>query len=362
MEPNEITRRGFLAKAAIGATALIVGETASGSDGSPQAQPPSPRAEDRDTLCIALLQMASAITHPDATPPWNMIMMDAASVRERQEKNVQIAEASCRRAAALGADIALFPEMWSIGYAMFDVKEPNAKEAWQRLAVGVDSAYVRHFISLARELNMAIGVTYLQKWDPAPRNTVSLIARSGEIVLTYAKVHTCDFTTEAAICPGDGFPVCELDTRVGPVKVGCMICYDFQFPESSRILMLNGAELILNPVATGMPEIYSDQVKVRAFDNAVAVALTNYANLPFDGNSVAYDAAGRRLVEPFSGGEECIQIARLNLRELREYRKKTIFGNAFRRPRKYNRMTEDDVDPVFARNDSFGHPFDRQTR
>jgi predicted amidohydrolase len=291
-----------------------------------------------------------------------MIKMDAASVKERQERNIQIAEASCREAAAQGADLALFPEMWNIGYAMFDEKQPGAREAWLGLAVDADGAYVRHFASLARELGIAIAVTYLQKWNPAPRNAVSVISRSGEVVLTYAKVHTCDFSDEAALTAGDDFPVCDLDTRVGPVKVGCMICFDFQFPESSRILMLNGAEVILVPVATGLPDMYTDQVKVRAFDNAVAVAVANYANLPFDGGSVAYDARGYGLVQPLSEGVECVQIARLNLRELREYRKQTIFGNAFRRPRKYKRMIADDVDPVFARDDFLGRPFDRRVR
>ncbi len=46
---------------------------------------------------------------------------------------------------------------------------------------------------------MAIALTYLERWPAgAPRNTVSLIGRRGEIVLTYAKVHTCDFSLESA--------------------------------------------------------------------------------------------------------------------------------------------------------------------
>jgi predicted amidohydrolase len=362
MEQNEITRRGFLARAAIGATALIVGDHRSAGATAAVSPVLMAKGGDGETLNIALLQMTSAITHPEATPPWNMIKMDTASVRERQERNIQIAEAACREAAAQGADIALFPEMWNIGYAMFDEKKPGAREDWLGLAVDADSAYVRHFASLAKELNMAIAATYLQKWNPAPRNAVSVISRTGEIAMTYAKVHTCDFSDEAALAPGDEFPVCELDTRVGPVRVGCMICFDFQFPESSRILMLNGAEVILVPVATGLPDMYTDQVKVRAFDNAVAVAVANYANFPFDGGSVAYDAKGYGLVQPLSEGVELVQIARLNLRELREYRKETIFGNAFRRPRKYKEMVADNVAPAFARNDFLGRPFDRQVR
>ena len=149
MEKNEVTRRGFLARAAIGATALIVGEKLS-ADTAPGSQASMPAAGGADELKIALLQMTSAITHPEASPPWNMIKLDAASVRERQDKNIQIAEAACRQAAAQGADIALFPEMWNIGYAMFDEKKPGAREEWLGLAVDADSAYVRHFASLAK--------------------------------------------------------------------------------------------------------------------------------------------------------------------------------------------------------------------
>jgi predicted amidohydrolase len=359
---SEITRRGFLAKAALGATAAIMGEGLAAGGTVAVSPLPTVQNGDGDTLNVALLQMTSAIANPGAASPWDTIVVDADFVKSRQERNVAIAEAHCRKAAALGADIALLPEMWNIGYSLFDGKQPHALERWQGLATESDGAYVRHFVSLARELNMAIAVTYLQNWDPAPRNAVSVLSRSGEIALTYAKVHTCDFMAEAAVSPGSDFPVCNLDTRIGPVRVGCMICFDFQFPESARILMLNGAELILCPVATGMPELYCDQVKVRAFENAVAVAVANYANLPFDGNSVAFDAAGRSLVEPVSNGVDCVQVARLSLHELRECRKATIFGNAFRRPRKYGRLVSDDVDPVFARTDSLGRPFDRQSR
>ncbi len=69
---------------------------------------------------------------------------------------------------------------------------------------------------------MAIAVTYLERWPDAPRNTLSLIDRHGEVALTYAKVHTCDFSLEAALTPGDGFRVCQLDTRAGPVQVGAI--------------------------------------------------------------------------------------------------------------------------------------------
>src|SRR5918911_1601127 len=98
-------------------------------------------------------------------------------------------EVFCRRARAARADIALFPEMWSIGMTPFDKAREGERERWQAQAIGRDDPFIAHFRSLARELGMAIALTYLEKWDGAPRDTVSLLDRHGEIVLTYAKVH-----------------------------------------------------------------------------------------------------------------------------------------------------------------------------
>jgi predicted amidohydrolase len=116
---------------------------------------------------------------------------------------------------------------------------------------------------------MAIALTYLEHWNGAPRNTVALIDRHSETVLTYAKVHTCDFDKESALTPGSDFYVCELDTKQGKVKVGAMICFDREFPESARILMLKGAEITLIPNACDLEENRIAQLKARAFENMI---------------------------------------------------------------------------------------------
>src|SRR5437868_239237 len=61
----------------------------------------------------------------------------------------------CRRASAMGADIALFPEMWSVGMMFFDPKQEGARERWQALAVSRDDSFITHFRNLAVELRMA---------------------------------------------------------------------------------------------------------------------------------------------------------------------------------------------------------------
>ena len=98
---------------------------------------------------------------------------------------------------------------------------------------------------------MAIALTYLggtlARCAPVTEY-LSFIDRHGDIQLTYAKVHTCDFgLMEVALTPGDDFYVCDLDTAKGTVKVGAMICFDREFPESARILMLKGGGAYFDP-------------------------------------------------------------------------------------------------------------------
>src|SRR3954467_5282211 len=176
--------------------------------------------------------------------------------------------APCRDAAGRGADVALFPEMWQIGYTL---PPPEA------LATPADGPFVGHFRALARELELAIVITYLQRWDGPPRNAATVIDRHGEIVFTYAKVHTCDFGLEGAMTSGEHFRVGELDTAGGPVRIGAMICFDREFPESARLLMLGGAEIILTPNACVLDEERRGQFRARAFENMVGVAMANYS-------------------------------------------------------------------------------------
>jgi predicted amidohydrolase len=274
-------------------------------------------------------------------------------------------ELHCRRAKALGADIALFPEMWSIGMTFFDQKQEGERERWQAHAISRDDSFIQHFQNLARELKLAIALTYLEKWAGAPRNSVSLIDRHGKIVLTYAKVHTCEFDVEAALTPGDAFPVCNLDTEQGEVKIGFMICYDREFPESARILMLGGAELILTPNACDLETHRLSQFRTRAYENMVGVAMTNYAAPQNNGHSVAFDAVAfdegkvpTEDGEPIetliieAGRNEDVYIASFDMERIRAYRERETWGNAYRRPRLYESLTATEVNPPFVRRDA----------
>lgn len=290
--------------------------------------------------------------------------------------NLVAGEAACRRAKAVGADIALFPEMWSNGYTSavapelaeedvyrhperwsgvrrFDLPEPAA--VWGGEAITRDSPFVTRFRELAAELELAIALTYLERWEGAPRNTVSLIDRHGRIVLTQAKVHVCAFALpEAALTPDDSFAVCALDTAVGEVVTGAMICYDREFPESARALMLAGAELVLTPNACELEANRLSQFRTRAYENMTGVALANYAG-PGLGHSVAFDGiafgdSGSRDMLLIEAGERPgVYPASFDLEALRDYRRRETWGDAFRRPVAYSSLTAPETRDPFVR-------------
>ena len=204
-------------------------------------------------------------------------------LKENLEKGI----VCCKKAKEKGTDIALFPEMWSNGYHIYN----RPVDEWKKEAISIDSDFINAFGTLAKQLNMAIGITLLEKYKNAPRNSLVLFDRYGELKLVYAKVHTCDFDVERNLTAGEDFFVTTLDTSCGKVKIGAMICYDREFPESTRILMLKGAELILVPNACPMEINRLSQLRARAFENMLAIATCNYPKTVPDcnGNSSVFD-------------------------------------------------------------------------
>lgn len=193
------------------------------------------------------------------------------------EENLQKGLAVCREAKAKGADIALFPEMWSNGYRLHD--RPVAQ--WQSEAIPVDGAFVSAFSDLAKELGMAICITLLEQFAPAPRNTAVLIDRFGKMQSIYAKVHTCDFDVERNLTPGDGF-------NAG----GC----DCNYPAGV-------------PDCNGGSSVFDGVVYVPELDHSRDTCLLQ------------------------ADEKEDVYLAELDLDQLRAYRQREVHGNAYRRPK-----------------------------
>lgn len=273
------------------------------------------------------------------------------------EGNLRKGIVACRTAKERGADIALFPEMFSCGYDIYE----RLPQVWTKDALSSQSDFVQSFAHLAKELSMAIGITFLEKGTDAPYNSMILFDRHGEEKLHYAKVHTCDFGAEKYLAQGSGFFVADIDTKIGSVKLGAMICYDREFPESARLLMLGGAEVVLVPNACPMEINRLSQLRGRAYENMMGIATCNYpASVPdcnghssvFDGVAYLPELSGSRDTCILEADEdEGIYMAALDMELLRTYRKSEVHGNAYRRPLLYGKLTENSVFEPFVRHD-----------
>ena len=258
----------------------------------------------------------------------------------------------CIKAKKENPDIILFPEMYNCGYKFDDLSIS---------AINKNDDFILKFKELAKQLNLAIGITYLLNDNNKYKNTITLFDRFGEEVYTYSKVHTCDFGDEKVLTRGDDFYVKTLNTKIVNIKVGSMICYDREFPESARIMMLKGAELLLVPNACPMEINRLSQLRGRAYENMLAIATCNYPSPHPDcnGNSSIFD--GVAYFEGFSGSrdtcvlqaptEEGIYIGEIDLEMLRKYREEEVHGNSYRVPNKYKLLIDETVNYPFIRED-----------
>ena len=271
---------------------------------------------------------------------------------DNQNDNLKKGIEYCIKAKKETPDIILFPEMYNCGYKFDDLSIS---------AINKNDDFILKFKELAKQLNLAIGITYLLNDNNKYKNTITLFDRFGEEIYTYSKVHTCDFGDEKVLTRGDDFYVKTLNTKIGNIKVGSMICYDREFPESARIMMLKGAELLLVPNACPMEINRLSQLRGRAYENMLAIATCNYPSPHPDcnGNSSIFD--GVAYFEGFSGSrdtcvlqaptEEGIYIGEIDLEMLRKYREEEVHGNSYRVPNKYKLLIDETVNYPFIRED-----------
>ncbi len=261
-----------------------------------------------------------------------------------REANLRSGLDACLKAKALGADLALFPELWSTGYEF--------SQDMAALAIDEDSDFIRAFAAEAARLGLAIGLTYLGHGLKAPRNSFILFDRRGRTVLRYDKVHCCSFSLEECLEAGTDFPVCDLDCAEARVRLGAMICFDREFPESARVLALRGAEIILVPNACQLEDHRLQQLRTRAFENMVGIACANYPEPKANGHSIALhpmafdkDGLSRELCIVEAGPNPGIILARFDIDAIREYRSREVWGSAYRKPEAYGPL----LDPLLKK-------------
>ena len=91
-------------------------------------------------------------------------LLPEGSLTENMNKGIK----ACREAKERGADIALFPEMWSTGYRFL-----HDMESLRKLAISEESSFIKRVSETASELDMAIAITFLEEHEPKLHKAVS---------------------------------------------------------------------------------------------------------------------------------------------------------------------------------------------
>jgi len=226
------------------------------------------------------------------------------------DANLAYVRAALPRVAAQGANLAVLPEMWSSGFAYKNLNELALHTA----------GIVEELQALSRELKLVIVGSMPEPNGDKVFNTIYVID-NGAIAGVYRKIHLFSLLGEdRAFSGGDSWLLA--DTSIG--KVGVIICYDLRFPELSRRLAVEGAQVICVPAQWPKPrqEHWRTLLRARAIENQLYVVSCNacgiIGKLDLFGMSLIIDPKGELLGE--MGENEGEIIAPLDIQVMNEWR------------------------------------------
>ena len=246
--------------------------------------------------------------------------------------NIQNAKKLTRQAANDGAQIILIQELFESVY--FPCL--NKPEEFTMAKPYKDNPLLQEMSALARELSVVLPTSFFEKDNNTYYNSPAVIDADGSISEPYRKSHIPDgpgYEEKYYFHPGNtGFKVFE--TKYAKIGVG--ICWDQWFPEASRIMALNGAELLFYPTAIGSepdtPELDSRDswqlvMQGHSAANTLPVIASNRIgtetnekfSMTFYGSSFITDGTGVKVKECSRDKEEYI-IHKFDLDSLQEHR------------------------------------------
>ena len=279
--------------------------------------------------------------------PYNIACMQTniAIVNDPSEKEKIVAENlhRCMELAKEAVDrnhakLLVYPEFFLQGFAY-----NRSLEDWLDICLTVPGPETDAMGRRAKELGVYMAGAVLEvdpAWPGRWFNCSFIISDEGKVILKYRKLNGSNlggvltYTTPGDVYdeyiekhgPDSFFPV--VDTPLG--KLGSLICFDVNFPETARCLALNGAEVLIHP--TGEPHgghrsSWECARRARAYENNVyfctanqgSVSNTGMPNFRSRGYSeiLSYDG---KVMSVCDGVGEAIISARIDIGALRYHR------------------------------------------
>jgi N-carbamoylputrescine amidase len=261
-----------------------------------------------------------------------------------QESMIKAHEEYARRAAAEGAKVICFQELF-YGPYFCQVQDPK----FYAYAESIPGPTTERFQALAAELGLVMVLPMYEQEQPGVLyNTAAVVDADGRYLGKYRKTHIPQvkgFWEKFYFRPGNlGYPV--FDTAVG--RIGVYICYDRHFPEGWRALGLAGAQIVFNPSATSRG-LSSYLWKLEQPASAVAneyyigainrVGIEDLGDDDFYGTSYFVDPEGKFVGEPADGFAAELVVRDLDMALLAEVRDRWAFYRD-RRPDAYGPLVQ----------------------
>ena len=227
-----------------------------------------------------------------------------------KEQNLAYSLELINEAAKDKARLICFPE-FQMAYSPPEQKP----EALHKIAEKINGNFVSTLSYSAKQNKINVIATIYEIINTNKQNhkvfdTAIIINDLGKLKSVYRKVHLYDalgFKESKKLVAGS---IIERPTRTSVGNLGLLICYDMRFPEISRILTVNGANILASPsawVAGFMKqEHWEIMVKARAIENGVYVIAPNQVGNIYCGHSMVIDPFGSTLVD--MGNREGIEI------------------------------------------------------
>ncbi len=251
------------------------------------------------------------------------------NVVDNKEQNIEKAIQMIKESKKQGADLAVLPEMFNCPY-----ENEKFIEYAERLE---DSKTLNEIANVAKEENIHVlagSVPELERDDEKGTesiyNTSVFFDNAGKPLGKHRKMHLFDidvkwkiyFKESYTLSAGNDFTVIKTDLA----RSGIGICYEIRFVELSRIMALNGAEILIFPGAFNLttgPAHWELLFRSRALDNqvyaiGVAPALDKDASYNSYGHSIAVNPWGE-VIEELDYSEE-LKIVEIDLDEIKRVR------------------------------------------
>jgi predicted amidohydrolase len=271
-------------------------------------------------------------------------------------------------AAAQGASLAVFPELAFTTFFPRWLLEGEALDHY--FERGMPNPAVQALFDRARELHIGIYVGYAELTADGQRfNSSILVDRIGEILGRYRKVHLPGSVEPRSGARyqqlekryfgyGDlGFPAFRAKSDWHHAIMGMMICNDRRWPESWRVLGLQGVELVCigyNSAAYDPNGGVTEDAALRTFHSQLVTQANAYMNATWAisvakagdedgsgliGGSCIVDPNGRIVAQAETLADEVI-VADIDLDLCRQGKDKMFNFAAHRRPEQYAVITE----------------------